>query len=277
MTLKFALAACLAAAAMTFVACGDDDDESGEKEASAVALSILATDKAIEAPKSVEAGLVEITLENNGKDDHEAQLIEVRDGHTAQDALKVITGDEEDAPIPDWLLGAGGVGTTEAGETETTTQTLAPGTYALIDTTGDKPVTDVLEVTGEAADGELPGADGTITATEYAFETSGVKAGSNTLRFENAGDELHHVVPLAVKADATAESIEQFFKTEKGPPPFRGREEDTDGTAVLDGGQSQVTQLTVPKGNVAFVCFIPDRAGGPPHAAKGMITVEEIK
>ena len=43
------------------------------------------------------------------------------------------------------------------------------------------------------------------------------------------------------------------------------------GTSIIDGGESLVTDLELQKGKYAFVCFIQDRAGGPPHVAKGMI------
>ena len=40
---------------------------------------------------------------------------------------------------------------------------------------------------------------------------------------------------------------------------------------MIDGGTKQVAQLELRKGKYALVCFIADRAGGPPHVAKGML------
>jgi hypothetical protein len=278
MTLRTALAASMLAA-VTFAACGDDDDDGNGADAggeSAASLSITVDDKGIRAPESAPAGLTTITLENAGEDNHEAQLIGIEGSHTDRDVLEVITG--EGSRIPDWFAGGGGVGTAEPGETRTVTQVLEPGTYAIIDTGADKPQSAPFEVTGGASDAELPDTEASVTASEYTFEASGLKPGDNTFRFANAGEELHHLIASPVKDGTTAEQVLKFFETEeKSADPFtKGEEGDTE-TAVLDRGDSQVVELELAGGTYAFMCFIPDRAGGAPHSAKGMITIEEIQ
>ena len=246
-----------------------------EQEASAIALSIIGTDSGLQAPKSVEAGVAEITFENTGKNEHEAQLIRIEGDHTPQDVIDSITS--ESGKIPDWLSGGGGVGTTEPGQTRTVTQVLEPGSYAIVNTDAKKPQSAALEVTGEAAGGDLPETDATVTASEYTFETSGLKAGSNRFLFENTGKELHHIIAGPVKPDATREQVSKYYQSDgKSKNPFRGDEEAGVSTAVIDGGESQVVELDLPAGKYAFQCFIPDRKGGPPHAFKGMITIEEV-
>ena len=47
---------------------------------------------------------------------------------------------------------------------------------------------------------------------------------------------------------------------------------------MLDAGRAQIDELELEAGRYAFVCFLTDRAGGPPHVAKGMlseVTIEE--
>ena len=61
-----------------------------------------------------------------------------------------------------------------------------------------------------------------------------------------------------------------FLKEEKGKPPFR--EEGGFDTAVVEGGTEQAFGAKLEAGKYALVCFIPDRAGGPPHVAKGMVS-----
>jgi uncharacterized cupredoxin-like copper-binding protein len=275
MKLPSAQTALLLVAVMALAACGGDDDGGGEA-ADATQLSIDATDQGIEAPQSIEAGLVEITFTNSGKRPHEAQLIRLEGGHTPEQALKVVTGDSQ--RIPDWIVGGGGVGTTKPGATGTATQILDPGSYAIVDTQTDKPASATLEVTGQAAEADLPDADATVTAREYTFEASGLKAGKNTILFENTGKQLHHLIANPVKQDATPEQIIKFFESEeKSANPFRGGEEAGVATSVIDTGTSQVIELDLKAGNYAFQCFIPDRAGGPPHALKGMITIEKVQ
>jgi hypothetical protein len=45
----------------------------------------------------------------------------------------------------------------------------------------------------------------------------------------------------------------------------------------LDGGEEQLTEVDLKPGNYALMCFIPDRAGGPPHVAKGMISGATVR
>ena len=46
---------------------------------------------------------------------------------------------------------------------------------------------------------------------------------------------------------------------------------------MLDGGNKQVVQLELQRGNYALLCFVSDRQGGPPHVAKGMIQEVEVR
>ncbi len=135
-----------------------------------------------------------------------------------------------------------------------------------------------LEVTAGDGGGEFPEADRTITATEYAFEVPELKAGTTTIEFDNAGEELHHVIAFPLLPDATSEDIDTFVKgvtgeaQPTGPPPFDFAS--VDGVAVIDGGKKLVTEIELKEGKYALMCFLTDAGGGPPHVALGM--VEEI-
>ena len=260
-------------------ACGSDD-ESSEGGASAkptkVTLTVTETGKksTVQAPKSLKAGLVEFSFKNTGKKPHDAQVIRVDGDHSAKEVAKII--ENEGGPIPPWLHGAGGLGTIPPGKTGTSTNLLEPGKHYVIDTEdgGSAPV----EVTGEAGSAELPTTPATITAKEYSFEPTGLKAGKNRLTFENVGKELHHVVAAPLRKGATLADVKKFAATEgesSGPPPLDF--EKGVSTTVLDGGVKQVAELEFQKGKYAFLCFIQDRTGGPPHVAKGMVQEVEIK
>ena len=73
---------------------------------------------------------------------------------------------------------------------------------------------------------------------------------------------------------ATIEDVKRFFRTEEGEPPLQ--EDNVEETAVIDGGEEQLTEVDLTAGNYALLCFIPDRAGGPPHVAKGMISEAKV-
>jgi hypothetical protein len=264
------------AALVLVVACGGDDGPETKS------LSIEATEPAkdtyrFEAPESIEAGLVDIELRNSGKLEHEAQLIQIEGDHTTEQALKAFDGILQGRPAPEWFRARGGVGTTAPGATGEITQRLEPGSYVFLDS-GEPAGRDVqphyregavseLTVTGEATDADLPEAEATVTATEYSFSSSGLKAGNNKLRFRNGGGQWHHLVVARIKSGSTIDDVRRLMETEKGPPLAR---ENAEETAVLDGGEEQLTEVNLEPGNYALMCFIPDRAGGPPHVAKGM-------
>jgi len=268
-------ALCLATAAPALAACGDDKSSSDEPTKLQIGATGGGKKVTLTAPKTADGGVVEISFKNSAKDPQEAQLIRVEGSHSADEILKVIGSDG--GPIPEWLSGGGGVGQTNPGQTRTVTQSLPAGKYYVVDSNVEgKPATSPLTLKGGDA-GDLPEADATITAKEYAFTTSGLKAGTNAVTFENAGKELHHVLALPLNKGATIDDVKKAFREEdsSGPPPFD--ESKATGTAVIDGGESQVTDLKLSKGKYALVCFIQDRKGGPPHAAKGMITEADIQ
>jgi len=236
-------------------------------------------------PESVEAGLVRLEFRNGTEDVAEAQLIRVDDEQSIEEVLTVIAA--EDGKIPDWLHAEGGVGGTTQGESRAAELVLEEGSYYVVDTgepEGDdvqshaeNGATAVLEVSG-GDDGELPEVDARIEMADYNFVTEGLKAGANRFLLSNTGDELHHTIMFPVNEGATTAELREFFTSDgqpSGPPPidFEGIES----TSVLDGGAEQIDELELAAGRYAFVCFITDRAGGPPHVAKGMlreVTVE---
>jgi len=280
-------AALLTAAALCLLpACGSDDDESSGGGGKPTKLAVEVTEPAkgkvaIEAPKSVEAGPVEITLKNSGKAPHVVQIVGVEGQHSVDDVKKAFDS-PEGAPTPPWAHFSGGTGA-GPGQTGTAIQVLEPGAYYIEDSGDDgesnasKGGIAKLEVTGEGG-GELPQAEAGIVAKEYSFETSGLKPGKNRLTFDNAGKEPHHAVGFPLQKGATLAEAKKLFASEeepKGPPPVDF--EQAVGTAVLDGGGKQVTEIELKPGKYVLVCFISDRKGGPPHVAKGMISEADIK
>ncbi len=277
------LAAVLAAAALSLSACGGDDDSGGSAESGdAASLAFTASESGKESklsgPESVEAGVVEIELTNDGEKDHNVQLIRFDEGHEATEALKAGNAwGDGGKPLPEWVHLAGGTGTVAGGESTKTTAQLEPGKYAALDLEAEGPSGPVFaefEVTGEGG-GEPPSADATIEAKEYEFKATGLKAGTNTVSFDNVGEQPHHVAAVAMAEGATIDDVKKFFETEKGKPPID--ESKSFDTAVIEGGATQVVEFDIEAGKYAVLCFVPDREGGPPHAARGMISEVEVK
>jgi hypothetical protein len=275
--------AVVGAASMVFVGgCGDDEEDSQDTAAAPAQVEIATPanpDEPLTAPASVEAGEAEITFTNSGEKPANAQLIRVEGDHSGEETLNGLRAVSSGKPAPPWFFAGGGIGTTVPGETRTVTQVFEPGTYyAINDETGKPAVPDPIEVTGEAAEASVPEAPATITASEYTFEAQELASGSGELTFENAGEEPHHVVAMPLAQGGTIQEAERFFQSEEepqGPPPVDFRKEVS--TAVVEGGDTQVVELPLVKGDYALVCFISDRQGGPPHIAKGMIAEATVE
>jgi uncharacterized cupredoxin-like copper-binding protein len=262
-------------AALALAACGSESDDAQE-----LSFTIESKGKAttVAAPETAESGLAEITLTNGSDAEADLQLIRVEGNRTPEEVVeglgKAIQGQE----FPEWFFTAGGIGSLEAGESATVEQVLQPGDYYAFNTSGGPPdpkSAGVTEVTGEESDDEVEEGDATVEAAEYVFNAETVPAGETEIVFDNIGAQPHHLIASPIKGDATAEEVEQAFKSEKGPPPLE--EKGTKSTAVLEGGEAQLVTLDLKPGRYALYCFITDREGGPPHALKGMVDEVEVK
>jgi hypothetical protein len=271
--------AAAAALALGGAGCGSDDDDNGGGEPAArptrLAIKLSGPPKkpTFDLPDSVEGGVVEIEFSSSVEGEHSAQLIGAKDGHTPKEALAAGSAwADKGKALPDWAIVAGGTGDVKQGESTTVTQELPPGRYLVADLASNQ--TAEFEVTGKGGGGEVAAEGGTITATEYAFESEGLTAGRSTVLIDNAGQEPHFVAAIGLKEGATIEQARRFFETEKGQPPLD--ESRSFSTAVIEGGEKQSVELDLDAGRYALICFVPDRAGGPPHAFKGMISEARV-
>src|SRR6478672_591312 len=125
-------AVAVGALAVAVAGCGD----SGSSDPTKVAVNVTESGKgdyAVSVPKEIEGGAVELTLDNSkNQAPHDAQLIQIGEGHTYQEAAAIINGDQPEV-IPEWIRGYGGIGEVAPGETRTSTVDLAEGHYALQD------------------------------------------------------------------------------------------------------------------------------------------------
>jgi hypothetical protein len=278
----FALGVCAIAGAIAIAGCGGDDDV----EASKLALSLVEQNEkaSFEAPKSAEGGLTDVTLTNKTTETRQAQLVKVEGGHTTQEALKIIG--RENSDTPNWIRAYGGVGDTAAGKTNTDTVNLPAGNYFVADlsdagTSGGPPATADIKA-GDGEEGDLPSTDATVVADEVGKDKfkwdglDGLNAGNNTFTFDSKGDDaLHHVIAIPVKGNASAEEILKGLDSNDPKTPLDF--EKATGTAVIDGGKSEVTTLNLKSGNYAFLCFLTDRDGGKEHFKEGLLATQEIK
>lgn len=155
----------------------------------------------------------------------------------------------------------------------------------------------VIEVSG-SADPTPPERGTAVTAQEdgdtYSFEgTDALKAGEQDIAIVNpsTNEEAHHGLLFEFGEGVEAEDVPGIFQEvfseeegggggeeepagraqeDEGPPPF----EEAGGSAVFTPGFGGTIHASLESGRTyAFVCFISDKEGGPPHAiGHNMIT-----
>ena len=156
------------------------------------------------------------------------------------------------------------------------TQTLEPGKYAVADINSNALAE--FEVTGDGGEDEPEAPAATHRRGRVQLQLERAQGRQERGRCSRTrASEPHFVVGLPIKQGKTIDDVKTFLRTEKGEPPVQRGGQAAFDTAVFDGGDKQVVDLDLKKGKYAFVCFIPDRKGGPPHVAKGMIAEADVQ
>jgi len=257
----------------------------------------------------VKAGIVTVNFANKGKQHHEATVLQIPTGKTVADVLKdlePVVSTEGSTPIPDSIQPVGGIGEVKAKAADVTSKVLLkPGNYAFIcglqdedpnQQSGPPPTTAAgqttttaapkkphftlgmvkpFEVTG-AAGTEALSADGTVTAKDYSFDVPTITAGKHTLVFKNDGPKQIHIgvfmgFPAGTPAAKVEEILKSFADPKAGPPAIEPTQV-AEATVHVPGSSSTFSG-DFKAGTYAVLCFINDRAGGPPHVAKGMYKI----
>jgi hypothetical protein len=270
--------------------CGSDDN--GDEGASGTTtpsapepITITAGDYSFEGlPTTMTAGIQNITFENQGVVDHEMVFVKVAPGTTPETLGEGLAKVFEGEPFPPYVEAANGVANTAAGETTVTQFNLPAGDYiAMCADTGvagskkdGKPhfargMFAEVTVTGDGGD-EPPTAEATVTAKDYSFTMSDLKAGEQTIAFVNEGPKEWHFGDISVFPSGTtvAEATEAVKKliTSEGPPPAGVPQPETVATLqIASPGLGNTLSTTLLSGRTyVILCFVSDLAGGPPHA-----------
>ena len=291
--------AALAILSSVAVACGDDDDavddasDTPTTEVEVQEIDVTAIDYSYsEVPTEIDAGLVTMNFSNEGTVTHEAALIEIGDAEQADFLARFAPAVSQGGPFPDEAQNVAAPIEVPAGETASVTFLVNEGKYLMLCTlTGDADdpdseeesedpaamhmnkgmATPVTVNAGEA--GELPDADGAITAADYTFDLD-VEEGDESINFLNTGAEDQvHFGSLVQFPEGTSEedALSTFaaFTSEEGPGEDNVQPSDDEfgfsGVYSKDlGGQFTVKDGFTP-GTYVIACFISDREGGPPH------------
>jgi plastocyanin len=277
----------LFAFALVVSACGGDDDDATATTVTTAAtttsatstsdlpkVTITATEYAFDVPAEVPAGYVEVTLVNNGKEGHHAQIVKLADGVTV-DEFKAAASKTDIKSLSDdsFVGGPNGAGTVIAH--------LTPGNYVVVCfIPGDdgqphvaKGMIKEFTVSG-AEQGYKPAADETIKLTDFKFEPPASIPAGATVRVTNAGSQVHEIVLMKLDDGATLDDANPFILVPPGSPAPEGKPPFTEATGVV--GLSTDKEAWIPNlkpGHYAAYCFFPNvnKDGGPPHVLDGMI------
>ncbi len=238
-------------------------------------VTITATDYKLELPASIPAGVVTLHLVNHGKELHQAQLVRLDEGKTADDLMAAA---KRPGPPPTWAKFMGGPNGVAPGQETTSTSSLEPGHYvAVCLIPGPDEVPHVMkgmmqpfEVTpGAGALAQAAPATDTVTMADYSFTLSRPLApGNRTILVKNAGPQPHELVLLRLAPGKTVQDFGTWATTGKmkGPPPAMP----LGGIAVMEKGGTGQFSVELTPGEYGFICFVPDSKDGTPHLMHGM-------
>ncbi|MFN8491283.1 MAG: hypothetical protein U0350_27040 [Caldilineaceae bacterium] len=239
-------------------------------------ITIKAHDFAFDLPKSMNAGLVEIKMENDGKEPHQAQLARLNDGVTmAQFNAALKQGPDAMMPLVSFV---GGPGVIDPGNQDVDiTVNLQPGHYvALCFMEGSDHVPHLAK--GQIADFEVVAAQGQTAAEphtdqevkmvdfSYALPQT-IKPGKQTWKISNVGKQPHEITLMKLAAGKTMEDVMAFFQKPTGAPPFA----DMGGLQAINPGAAGWINLDLTAGNYIALCHVPDPASHKAHAELGMM------
>jgi hypothetical protein len=266
------------ALALVLAACGSSSSQAPKPQTKLfIEIENFGKQVQVTVPEKVEAGVVDASFVNRTDGEHSAQLVKFDGDRAPADVLRIANAwGQGGKPLPGWLHPAGGFGVLKAGETNEGQFRLEPGKYLAIDLESEgRPVYSQFNVQGKPGDKQPPPGNASIKAAEYSFTATGLKSGPNEVLFDNTGEEPHMLAAAPLRKGATLADVRRFAKKEKGKSPL----DDSKAVdlAVLDGGQRQTIRLDLQHGKYALLCFVPDRKGGPPHVAKGMISEAEVR
>jgi hypothetical protein len=279
----------VAAAAMALVACTSKETKTADSAAATAAaapatpnvVTFTAKDFAFEAPDTIPAGVTTIRLVNQGPSLHHAQLLKFEEGKTLADfaaAMKAMK--PTDAP-PTWVTTVGGPNPPAPGAEASVTQTLQPGSYAVVcfvDIPDKVPhimkgMAHAFVVTPSTSTAVEPTADVTLALADYSFTpTPALTAGHHVIRVDNTAQQPHEVFIAKLDSGKTLKDVANWAGTYKGKMPATP----LGGLAAIMPGSHGFVTLDLAPGDYIMMCFVMDAKDGKPHFMHGMATQIKI-
>ena len=247
---RWTIATALVTAALVFGSCARSVSIEDLPE-----IVITANDYLFNAPQSAEGGMVRVTLDNQGEEDHQVELVRVVEGYGPEDILAAI-GDRDAGALNAMVSYHGGPNEVPPGSRNTVVTELDPGTYVLLcfvaSPNGELHVLQgmigSMEITApeNPQSWEPPAPDFEVSLQDYRFEVTGeTDEGMHLVRVRNDGTEPHE------------------FRIVAGGG----------GSSTISPGTETWVELTLEPGRYSVVCHVPsDQQDDRLHTELGMST-----
>jgi hypothetical protein len=164
----------------------DDEDDADEDEIPSH--TITATDYEFDVPEELTGGVVELTLENEGDEVHEAFMVTLPEDMEVEELIEEMGGIIEGGPIPDYFEVATGIAEVEPGESVTSTISLPEGRYGLICTIQEGTTSLDDEEGEESEEGQAPTPEGVTRPEGDQVEGTTETAAEDGTQPEDAGE-----------------------------------------------------------------------------------------
>jgi hypothetical protein len=242
------------------------------------AITIKAVDYSFQQPKSIPAGLVDVTLTNDGKMNHSLQIFRLNDGVSYDQFFTALKNN--DPKFVGMVKAYGGANSILPGQSQEVILNLQqPGQYVSLcfDSDADnvphfiKGMITQFTVTGSPSNQmQSPKDNGEIVLRDFSFQLpNSIPSGPVTLKVTNQGPQIHEADIVRLAQGKTLQDLQNFLNQPNptGAPPF----ESAGGLGAIQAGTSAWLKLNLKPGNYAVVCFVPDAKTGKPHFMLGML------
>lgn len=241
------------------------------------AITIKAMDFSYDLPQTIPAGLVDITLINNGGVPHQAGIARLKPGVTLEQ-LKAALLKQGPKALALFAIPMGGANIILPGQSGGVILNLPPGQYVSVCFVRGadgishyaKGMIQVFTVSAPSAPSSLqpPQAAAEIDMRNFAYTLGTIPSGLSVIKVTNDGTQGHEVQIVKLAAGKQEADVLAFLKQPAGPAPFTY----AGGMFTLVPGTSGWMKLDLQPGNYVVYCMVPDPKTGKPHVMLGMIT-----
>ncbi|GIG64160.1 hypothetical protein [Phytomonospora endophytica] len=251
-------------------------------------VDVTVTTAGFTAPASAAPGAVTLNVSTSDPEGAWIGLVRLRSGVTLGEYLDDLTiafaggpgSGEASREVERDVTAYGGVAVLN-GQTASTSQYLAPGTYHLIDykevgRPGLASTVRELRVSGRWSTA-MPSARSHVvmypTAEGTGFLAPERIAAGAPLRVTNVSTQLNEAILMPLRDGLDGADVAAWFADMSRPYPFTGG---PSGMVVLSPGLTQVVDLDLAPGRYALVSWAHDHETGEYHTAQGMHAVVEL-